>query len=60
MNCNGNNRENKSVDLSVCYHEYKKTILDHVSAYFIMKDYKKTGVYRRAQKLGLRIVENPQ
>jgi hypothetical protein len=52
-------REGRATDLSLCYHEYKKTILDHLSAYFIMKDYKKTGVFRRAQKLGLRIMENP-
>jgi len=53
-------KEGKFADLGFSFSEYKKTALDHISAYFLTKDFKKTAVFRRAQKLGLRIVENLQ
>lgn len=52
-------KEGKFADLCFSFHEYKKTLLDHMSVLFIMRDYKKTSTYRRAQKLGLRIAEGP-
>lgn len=51
-------KEGKFADLGYSFQQYKKSNLDHLSAYFLAKDYKKTGAYRRAQKLGLRIAEN--